>query len=110
MRIVDVIDCRVAPGKMKEFTNAVQQWERRALERSDAPEFHAVLLDHTDPGRVMLLTQFSDEPLARSFADAGLMERFLSDVMSCLREEPQRRRFDLYYAGGTSGPAAIFGE
>ncbi len=109
MRYVEVIECKVAGGAMQRFVNAVQQWERAAMEHPAAPIHHAVLVDDDEPSRVAIITQFADRETAERFRSDGLMDRFLDGVLSCLEAPAAARRYDLFYATG-DGPRAIFGE
>lgn len=110
MRCVEIIECTVADGGMQDFVNAVQQWERAALAHEAAPMHHAVLLDDINPARVTIVTQFADQETADRFADSNLIDQFMAGVLSCIEPSASGRRFDLFYASGSGGPHAIFGE
>lgn len=110
MRCVEVLECTVADGAMQNFVNAVQQWERAALAHPDAPMHHAVLLDDINPARVTIITQFRDRETADRFAKSHLIDQFMTGVLNCIKPSASGRRFDLFYASGTGGPHAIFGE
>ncbi len=110
MRTLHALEVRVTPGKMQQFTNAVQQWERMSLERPDGPEYHAVLVDADDPARVMVLSQFAGEEEARAFDATGMLAALQTAIESCCEGGITARRYDLFYAVGEGGPGAIFGE
>jgi hypothetical protein len=110
MRCIEVIECTVADGAMPDFVNAVQQWERAALAHPDAPMHHAVLLDDLNPARVMIITQFADQETADRFAESDLIDHFMAGVLRCIEPSSSGRRFDLFYASGSGGPHAVFGE
>ena len=109
MRHIEVTECRIADGRMSEFVNGVQQWERAAMSHDAAPSHQAVLIDPEDPARVLIITQFADGPTAERFAASGLLERFMQGVMQCSAGSATHRRYELFYAAG-EGPRAIFGE
>jgi hypothetical protein len=111
MRYVRVTECQVSPGGMTGFVSSVQQWERAALASADAPEYHAVLVDDTDPSRVLIITQFRDAEQAGRFDATGLQEEFLDGVVSCVNQTAtSHRHYSLFYADGSEGHRAMFGE
>lgn len=110
MRYVDSIEFRLSPGRMEAFTRAVQQWERIALADPDGPEHHSVLVDESEPERVVILTQFADREHAERF-DAGSLRQALADsIGSCCAGASTTTRYTLYYSAGSSGARAVFGE
>ncbi|MDH3731730.1 MAG: hypothetical protein OES13_11535 [Acidimicrobiia bacterium] len=110
MRCIEIIECTVADGGMPDFINAVQQWERAAMAHPDAPMHHSVLLDDINPARVTIITQFEDQETADRFSDSHLIDQFMAGVLKCIEPSASGRRFSLFYAAGTGGPHAIFGE
>lgn len=110
MRHFKVTQCVVADGAMTDFVNSVQQWERAALAHEAAPVHHAVLVDPADPHKVMIVTQFADAASADAFAESGLLERFMQGVVQCSVGTAISNAYDLFYAAGSEGPRAIFGE
>jgi len=110
MRHLSVTECIVAEGAMQDFVNSIQQWERAALAHEAAPEYHAVLVDPEQPGRVLVMTQFVDTETAEVFAESGLMERFMEGVVRCSIGSASRRSYDLFYAADGQGLRAVFGE
>lgn len=110
MRVLRVIDCRIRAGQMSEFVQAVQHWETAVTARSDAPEYHAVMLDQADPAHCLVITRFTSTEDAESFGRSGLMEQFLRDTLSCVDGEASVHSYDLFYAGGPGGPGSVFGE
>jgi hypothetical protein len=110
MRHIEVMECRVADGSMVDFVSSVQRWERRAMDHEAAPIHHAVLVDPDDPARIVIITQFADQPTAQRFAESGMLGEFMEGVMQCSVGEVTRRGFELFYASGSDGPRAIFGE
>ncbi len=110
MRYVHVAEFQIDPTRMRDFTTAVQQWERLALGHPDGPDHHSVLVDADEPTRVLVLTQFPDEDHVRRFADSDLSSRLMAAVLQCCRSTVSSRRFSLFYAAGDGGPRSIFGE
>ncbi len=110
MRCIEIMECTVSDGAMPDFVNAVQQWERAALAHPAAPMHHAVLLDEINPARVTIITQFADHETADRFAESNLIDQFMEGVLRCIEPSSSGRRFDLFYASGSGGPHAIFGE
>lgn len=110
MRFVHVMQAQVKPGQMQAFVNAVQQWERSAFDDADGPEYHAVYVSETEPGKVVMITQFADERHAAGFSDHGLLERFTTSILQFCAAPPTREGFDLFYGAGPGGTGAIFGQ
>ena len=110
MRYVQLMECRVKPGMMTDFVRAVQGWEAAALDRDDAPDYHAVLLREDDPAHAVILTQFTDRNKAESFAAGGELERFVDGIFHCVGEPPTRTTYDLFYASGEGGLNSVFGQ
>ena len=110
MHHIQVMEARVLAGKMPELVYAVQHWERLALDDPDAPEYHAVYVGEDYPHQLFVITQFRDRATASRFAAAGLFDTFRDKVRHLLADEPRRRPFDLFYAAGSAGTKAIFGE
>ena len=110
MRHIKVTECRVADGAMQDFVNSVQQWERAAMAHEDAPTHHAVLLDPDDPSRVISITQFDSPETAERFAASGLMATFMDGVIQCSVGTATSSDYELFYATGSGGPRAVFGE
>ena len=76
----------------------------------DAPMHHSVLLHDINPARVTIITQFEDQETADRFSDSHLIDQFMAGVLKCIEPSASGRRFSLFYAAGTGGPHAIFGE
>ena len=110
MRYLQVVESRVVRGKMQEFTAAVQQWQRAVLAHDDGPVHQSVLVDTTDPARVLLLTEFRDEDHARRFTLAGLNQSLLERIDSCCAIAGHGSAYTVYYESGKQGPEVKFGK
>ncbi len=110
MRHIKVTECRVADGAMQDFVNSVQQWERAAMAHEAAPTHHAVLVDPSDPSRLISITQFDSAERAEEFAASGLMAAFMEGVVQCTVGTTTSSEYELFYAVGAGGPRAVFGE
>ncbi len=110
MWLIKVTECRVADGAMRDFVNSVQQWERAAMAHEAAPTHHAVLVDPADPSRVISITQFDSPETAARFTASGLMAAFRDGVVQCSVGTATSNEYELFYATGTGGPRAVFGE
>ena len=110
MQHIKVTECRVADGAMQNFVNSIQQWERAAMAHEAAPNHHALLVDPADPARVISITQFDSAEKAEAFAASGLMETFMDGVVQCSIGTATSNEYELFYAVGSGGPRAVFGE
>lgn len=111
MHHMTVLECRVAQGKMQEFVSRVQQWGQDARDHADGPEFHGVYLLESDPGRVLVITQFPSKARADAFAATGMPDRFRASISGCTATPPSELEgFDLFYAFLDDGSRIVFGE
>ena len=94
----------------QEFVGAVQRWEEKAGAIDGAPDVHAVYLDSNDPGKVLIVTQFSSKEDAERFNEAGLMEDFHAELLRCTATPPNLSTYDLFYATGPGERRVIFGQ
>ena len=105
-----ISQCRVAQGRMQEFTAYVQKWEQDALRDDDSPRWHGVYLSADDPHRVIVVNDFETRERAEAFSAKGHLQAFREAVLHCLVDEPDREGFDLYYAATPDGPTVTFGK
>ena len=110
MRHLSVTECMVAERSILDFVNSIQQWERAAHAHQSAPEYHAVLVDLDRPGRVLVMTQFSDGETADEFEGSGLMHGLMECLMRRTVGDTSQRSYELFYAAGGDGLRAVFGE
>ena len=110
MHYLVVTECRVPMAVRQEFVGAVQRWEEQAGAADGAPDIHAVYLDSADPGKVLIVTQFSSKRDAERFNDTGLMEAFHADLLRCAATPPNRNTYDLFYAAGPGERRVVFGQ
>jgi hypothetical protein len=59
---------------------------------------------------VTIITQFADRETADRFSESNLIDQFMAGVLRCIEPSASGRRFDLFYASGSGGLHAIFGE
>ena len=80
------------------------------MESDNAPNYHALYVNETDPSRILLLTRFESRAQAEAFAATGLLQGFHERILPCVMKDPDQEAYDLYYAVGSGGPRVIFGE
>ncbi len=111
MHYMTVTECRVSHGRMQDFVAQVQQWEQDARASADAPEFHGVYLQETDPARALIVTQFATRAAAQAFRASGSADTLRSRILPMVDDPPQESEgFDLFYASLADGTRVVFGQ
>lgn len=111
MHFLTVTECRVPLGRMQEFAQMIQHWEQDALASPDGPEFHGVYLHSSDPGKVLIVTQYASREAANRFVATGLVQQFRDRVLACTMQVPTDvDGYDLFYSASRSGANVVFGE